>query len=92
MFMNTIAVGPLEVVASCVTGGTNVAIDRLRGAECCEQKCCEQTCCEVMALALDIAERGAFLHRCDIGFRTAIMRGTIVPVIENLDRSWNGEK
>ena len=69
MFMNTIAVGPLEDVASCVTGGTNVAIDRLGGVECCEQ-----TCCEVMALALDIAERGAFLHRCDIGFRTAIMR------------------
>ena len=29
MFMNTIAVGPFEDVASCVTGGTTVAIDRL---------------------------------------------------------------
>ena len=26
MFMNTIAVGPLEEVGSCVTGGTTVAI------------------------------------------------------------------
>ena len=25
MFMKTIAVGPLELVASCVTGGTGVA-------------------------------------------------------------------
>jgi len=29
MFMNTIAVGPLDEVASCVTGGTTVAIDLL---------------------------------------------------------------
>jgi hypothetical protein len=28
MFMKTIAVGPLELVASCVTGGTGVANDR----------------------------------------------------------------
>jgi hypothetical protein len=28
IFMNTIAVGPLELVASCVTGGTGVANDR----------------------------------------------------------------
>jgi hypothetical protein len=28
MFMNTIAVGPFELVASCVTGGTGVANDR----------------------------------------------------------------
>lgn len=92
MFMNTIAVGPLEDVASCVTGGTNVAIDRLRGVERCEQKCCEQTCCKVIALALNIAERGAFLHRYDIGYRNAIMKGTIVPVIESLDRSLDGEE
>jgi len=28
IFMNTIAVGPFELVASCVTGGTGVANDR----------------------------------------------------------------
>ncbi len=28
MFMNTIAVGPFELVASCVTGGIGVANDR----------------------------------------------------------------
>jgi hypothetical protein len=28
MFMNTMAVGPFELVASCVTGGTGVANDR----------------------------------------------------------------
>lgn len=32
MFMKTIAVGPLEDVASWVTGGTTVAIDRFEGA------------------------------------------------------------
>jgi len=32
MFMNTIAVGPLDDVMSCVTGGATVAIDRLCGA------------------------------------------------------------
>ena len=30
MFMNTIAVGPREEVESCITGGTTVAIVRLR--------------------------------------------------------------
>ena len=33
MFMNTIAVGPFEEVASCMTGGTTVAIALLRGIE-----------------------------------------------------------
>lgn len=28
MFMNTMAVGPFELVVSCVTGGTGVANDR----------------------------------------------------------------
>jgi hypothetical protein len=28
IFMNTIAVGPFELVESCVTGGTGVANDR----------------------------------------------------------------
>lgn len=31
MFMNTIAVGPLDEVASCVTGGTTVAMQRVEG-------------------------------------------------------------
>ena len=44
MFMNTIAVGPLEPVLSCVTGGTIVAIHlvdchagRASGAVCLER-------------------------------------------------------
>ena len=36
MFMNTIAVGPLDDVASCVTGGTMVAMDCLWWAFCQE--------------------------------------------------------
>lgn len=30
MFMKTIAVGPFDDVASCVTGGATVAIDRAK--------------------------------------------------------------
>ncbi len=39
MFMNTIAVGPFEDVASWVTGGTTVAIDRIWHCECFEAAC-----------------------------------------------------
>jgi len=68
MFMNTIAVGPLEDVISCVTGGTTVAIDRdcvfgfLWGA-----------CRELTALALAMEEDEACLQRWDIDFRNAMM-------------------
>ena len=36
MFMKTIAVGPLDDVASCVTGGTTVAIDLIWPRRCFE--------------------------------------------------------
>ena len=35
MFMKTMAVGPLDDVASCMTGGTTVAIDLFEGTCCC---------------------------------------------------------
>ena len=41
MFMKTIAVGPLEDVASWVTGGTTVAIDRVWQCECFGNACRE---------------------------------------------------
>lgn len=34
MFMNTIAVGPLDPAEFCVTGGTTVAIDLSCAADC----------------------------------------------------------
>ena len=39
MFMKTIAVGPLDDVASWVTGGTTVAIDRIWHCEGFEAAC-----------------------------------------------------
>ena len=39
MFMKTIAVGPLDDVASWVTGGTTVAIDRIWYCEGFETAC-----------------------------------------------------
>ena len=39
MFMNTIAVGPLDDVASWVTGGATVAIDRIWHCGCFEAAC-----------------------------------------------------
>lgn len=39
MFMKTIAVGPLDDVASWMTGGTIVAIDRIWHCGCLEVAC-----------------------------------------------------
>ena len=56
MFMKTMAVGPLEDMASCITGGTTVAIDLL-----------ERTCCcmgvrrEHVAVVLEMAEGEVYL-------------------------------
>lgn len=68
MFMNTMAVGPLDDIISCVTGGTTVAIARLGGAAVCWA----QACREPMALTLAIEEGEVYLHSCEIGFRNAI--------------------
>lgn len=40
MFMKTIAVGPLDDVASWVTGGTTVAINRIWHRGCFDVACC----------------------------------------------------
>ena len=43
MFIKTIAVGPLDEVASCVTGGTIVAIDRFWHCDRSKVACCVLT-------------------------------------------------
>ncbi len=71
MFMNTIAVGPFDEVASWVTGGTTVAIDRLGGAS--RKIRFKGACCVHVAVVLVRMEVGEFLQSCDIGFRSAII-------------------
>ena len=56
MFMKTIAVGPLDDVASWVTGGMTVAIDRVWHCGCFEDACRVP-----MAPAFDIADGEACL-------------------------------
>ena len=61
MFMKTIAVGPLDEVASCVTGGTTVAMDRFDVA--------------VYLVAIRAAgDRVACLQTCDTGIFSAISK------------------
>ncbi len=71
MFMKTIAVGPFEDVASWVTGGTTVAIDRP-----CLYECRDGGCCRCMAVkAAHLAEMGdedAYFVSLVTGFRRAI--------------------
>lgn len=71
MFMNTIAVGPLDEVASWVIGGTTVAMDRLEGAV--GNVCCNGVGRIYMAVVLIGEEVVASLQTCDIGFRNAIV-------------------
>lgn len=75
MFMKTIAVGPLEDVASWVTGGTTVAIDRFEGAAGAVG--CGGAYRVHMAAVLVMPEVVACLESCDIGFRNAIVKGEI---------------
>ncbi len=58
--MNTIAVGPFEEVASWVTGGTIVAIDRLNGVV--GDVCCKGACRIHMAAVLDREEVLVYLQ------------------------------
>lgn len=71
MFMKTIAVGPFDEVASWVTGGTTVAIDRLGGAS--RKICFKGACCVHIAVVLLRLEVGEVLQSCDIGFRNTII-------------------
>jgi hypothetical protein len=67
MFMKTIAVGPLEVVASCVTGGTGVANDRNWSA----LLLCHNEVVGV-AVSLEIVDCDALLVSWLMGVRKAI--------------------
>ena len=67
MFMKTIAVGPREEVASWVTGGTMVAIDRAGGWVGCLWVLCARA-----GRLLDIEGGETCLESRDIGFRSAM--------------------
>jgi hypothetical protein len=67
MFMKTIAVGPLELVASCVTGGTGVANDRNWSA----LLLCHNEVVGV-AVSLEIVDCDALLVSWLMGVRKAI--------------------
>ena len=67
MFIKTIAVGPLDDVASWVTGGTTVAIGRIWQCEAFG------LACRVFTVAtLDAEDEENCLYNCDMGFRTAM--------------------
>ena len=68
MFMKTIAVGPLDEVASWVTAGTTVAIRRIWHREYFEV-----ACRELVAATLGMEDSAACLQSWDIGFRSAIV-------------------
>lgn len=67
IFMKTIAVGPLDDVASWVTWGTIVAIDRIWHCGCFEI-----ARCVLIAAALGMENGEACLYSWDIGFRSAM--------------------
>lgn len=71
MFMKTIAVGPFEEVASCVTGGTIVAINLLEDAV--GNACWEEAYRVHIAEVLLIEEAVACLQSCVIGLDIAIV-------------------
>ena len=60
MFMKTMAVGPLEDVASCMTGGMTVAIDLLDRTFCCMGVRREH-----VAVVLEMAEGEVYLDSGD---------------------------
>ena len=66
--MKTIAVGPLDDVASWVTGGTTVAIDRSWHIELFEG-----ACLVLVAATFGIEDREACLQSWDIGLRSAML-------------------
>lgn len=68
MFMNTIAVGPLDEVASWVTGGTTVAIERWW-----EVPLCKEAWVVHIAVVLAIEVGKVCLESCNNGFRKAIL-------------------
>lgn len=70
IFIKTIAVGPLDVAESCVTGGTIVAIDR-PGALYCVMKAFPDEMAAVAAdFDLEVDDVSFFI--CDIAVREAI--------------------
>lgn len=73
--MNTIAVGPLDEVASWMTGGTTVAIDRLEDAV--GPVCCEEVWRVHIAVVLPIEEVVACLQSCVIGLCIAIIEWSV---------------
>lgn len=62
------AVGPFELVASCVTGGTGVAKDR----DCTALFCCHDGV-EGKPVSLDMDDAEALFVSWLIGFRSAII-------------------
>ena len=72
IFMKTIAVGPFEDVASCVTGGTTVAMARACASGCCCRACREYIVGEATHLVTMGEDEDVHFESLERGVRTAM--------------------